>query len=183
MKKWKITKKKLLKNLKIFDLFQYTARSPYSLSIKKLYDFYVIDSVDWVNILPVTSDNQVVFVEQYRPGTNSITLELPGGMIDKGESPLKSAKRELKEETGYITTKWKKLGTVHPNPAILNNDCHTFLASGVKKVSDPMNYGSEYTKVKLIPLSKVEKYIINKKITHSLVINAIYWYRMRHKIK
>ena len=109
MKKWKILQKKLIKNLKIFDLFQYTAKSPYKLSGKYTYNFYVINSVDWVNILPITSDNEVVFVEQYRPGTNSITLELPGGMIDKGETPLKSAKRELEEETGYITSKWKKL--------------------------------------------------------------------------
>ena len=126
MKKWKILQKKLIKNLKIFDLFQYTAKSPYKLSGKYTYNFYVINSVDWVNILPITSDNEVVFVEQYRPGTNSITLELPGGMIDKGETPLKSAKRELEEETGYITSKWKKLGSVHPNPAILNNNCYTY---------------------------------------------------------
>jgi len=181
MKKWKILQKKLIKNLKIFDLFQYTAKSPYKLSGKYTYNFYVINSVDWVNILPITSDNEVVFVEQYRPGTNSITLELPGGMIDKGETPLKSAKRELEEETGYITSKWKKLGSVHPNPAILNNNCYTFLASGVQRISDPMNGGSEYTKVKLVPLNKVEQYIINKKITHSLVINAFYLYRIKQR--
>ena len=95
--------------------------------------------------------------------------------------PLKSAKRELEEETGYITSKWKKLGSVHPNPAILNNNCYTFLASGVQRISDPMNGGSEYTKVKLVPLSKVEQYIINKKITHSLVINAFYLYRIKQR--
>ena len=122
MKKWKILQKKLIKNLKIFDLFQYTAKSPYKLSGKYTYNFYVINSVDWVNILPITSDNEVVFVEQYRPGTNSITLELPGGMIDKGETPLKSAKRELEEETGIknieILKEIEKIHLSDPNPCV-----------------------------------------------------------------
>ena len=101
MKKWKIEDKTLLRDLKIFDLFEYKLVSPYSVEEKKSFDFYVLNSVDWINILPITKSGKVVFVEQYRPGTDSITLELPGGMTDKNEQPIESAKRELVEETGF----------------------------------------------------------------------------------
>ena len=94
-------------------------------------NFYVFESLDWINILPITKEKKVVFVEQYRPGTDSITLELPGGMADLNEKPINSAKRELLEETGFSSNDWSKIGWVHPNPAILNNICHTFIALNV----------------------------------------------------
>tara|TARA_B100000674_G_scaffold44101_1_gene30619 strand:+ start:7125 stop:7673 length:549 start_codon:yes stop_codon:yes gene_type:complete len=177
MKKWEIVNKEYLNNLKIFDLYEYKIQSPYT-NGKKEFNFYIFDSADWINILPITKKNEVIFVEQYRAGTDSITLELPGGMIDSGETVLKSAKRELFEETGYKSKSWKKLGFVHPNPAILNNSCHTYLAEDVECISTPQNSGSEFTKVKSIHLDKLEELIINKKITHGLVINAIYWYKL-----
>ena len=102
-------------------------------------------------------------------------------MIDPGESVLSSAKRELYEETGYKSKNWTKLGLVHPNPAIMNNSCHTYLAENVELISEPQNSGSEYTQVKTYPLDQLENIIIKKKISHSLVINAIYWYKIIRK--
>ncbi|MFL2631121.1 MAG: NUDIX hydrolase [Thermodesulfobacteriota bacterium] len=178
MKKWIIEKKKLLKDLKIFNLFEYKMNSPYEEVASKRYNFYVFESLDWINILPITKEKKVVFVEQYRPGTDSITLELPGGMADLNEKPINSAKRELLEETGFSTNDWSKLGWVHPNPAILNNICHTFIALNVQEVAKPMNSGSEFTNVRLVDLEDLDKLVIEGKITHSLVINAIYWYKI-----
>ena len=178
MKKWKVEDKTLLKNLKIFDLFEYKLVSPYSDKKKEKFNFYVLNSVDWINILPITKTGKVIFVEQYRAGTDSITLELPGGMADKNEEPIDSAKRELYEETGFSNGKWSKLGFVNPNPAILNNRCHTFLALDVEEVSKPQNAGSEYTEIKLVDLKDLDNMVIEGKITHSLVINAIYWYNI-----
>ena len=73
---------------------------------------------------------------------------------------------------------WSKLGWVHPNPAILNNICHTFIALNVQEVAKPMNSGSEFTNVRLVDLEDLDKLVIEGKITHSLVINAIYWYKI-----
>ena len=102
-------------------------------------------------------------------------------MADKDEDPIESAKRELKEETGYSLGKWTKLGVVHPNPAILTNQCHTFLALDVEEVSSPQNAGSEYTQIKFVDLKDLDKLVLEGKITHSLVINAIYWYNLYKK--
>ena len=58
-------------------------------------DFIVIDTVSWVNVVPVTADGKVVLIRQYRHGIQAVTLEIPGGMIDDGESPEAAAAREL----------------------------------------------------------------------------------------
>ena len=102
-------------------------------------------------------------------------------MIDKGEQVLSAARRELLEETGYKSKNWEKLGVVHPNPAIMNNSCFTYLARDIEQISTPQNSGSEYTKVVSHHVDELDELVEKKKITHSLVINAIYWYKMNCK--
>src|SRR4051812_34321422 len=87
--------------------------------------FSLIDAVDWVNIIALTADEQVVLVRQYRVGIDALCLEIPGGMVDPGETPMEAAVRELREETGYSGGHWKQIGTIAPNPAIQNNWLHT----------------------------------------------------------
>ena len=94
-------------------------------------------------MVPLTEDQQVVFVRQFLFGTNALTLEIPGGMCDEGEQPRASALRELCEETGYETSDLVDLGWVHPNPAIQSNRCHTLLAKNIVRVGDPTPDGDE----------------------------------------
>jgi ADP-ribose pyrophosphatase YjhB (NUDIX family) len=94
----------------------------------KEHDFYVLDSVNWVNVIAVTPDQQLVMVEQYRHGSNTVELEIPGGMMDAGETdPVATAVRELREETGYAGENARLLGKIHSNPAILSNVTYTVL--------------------------------------------------------
>ena len=86
-----------------------------------------------------------------------------------------------KEDRLEILQKWEKLGVVHPNPAIMNNSCFTYLARDIEKFSLPQNSGSEYTKVVSHHVDELDELVEKKKITHSLVINAIYWYKMNCK--
>ena len=72
-------------------------------------DFLVCESSDWVVILPITVDGDVVFVRQFRHGVGHVVLEIPGGLIDGDESPEEAAKRELREETGYEATRVRKV--------------------------------------------------------------------------
>ena len=133
-----------------------------------------LESPNWVNIIPITKNNEVVFVRQFRHGISSETLEIPGGMIDNHEVPDVAAKRELFEETGYACGKIKELGNISPNPALFNNRVFTFLGkSAFLKESNIDNQG-EINEVVLINLKEVPKLIKTSVIDHALVIVAFH---------
>jgi 8-oxo-dGTP pyrophosphatase MutT (NUDIX family) len=140
----------------------------------RAHDFYVIESPDWINVIPLTDDGQVVLIEQYRHGTGEISLEIPGGMVDAGETTAAAAARELLEETGYEASEVALLGKTRPNPAIQNNWIHTFLARGVRYRREPENAGTEQTFVRLFPVEIIPTLISEGKITHSLVVTGFH---------
>jgi 8-oxo-dGTP pyrophosphatase MutT (NUDIX family) len=138
------------------------------------HDFYRLEAPDWVNVIPLTSDDKVVMIEQYRHGTRELTLEIPGGMVDEDEEPRKSAARELLEETGYQAPALVALGKARPNPAIQGNWIHFFLAQNVACKGEPQFDGTEHTMVRLVPLRDVPALISDGTINHALVIVAFY---------
>jgi 8-oxo-dGTP pyrophosphatase MutT (NUDIX family) len=139
------------------------------------HDFYCIEAPDWINVVPLTAQNEVVLIEQYRHGTEEVTLEIPGGMVDAGESPREAAARELLEETGYAPREILFLGKTRPNPAIQNNWIHTFLARDVSFQSEPVFNSTEQTAVRLVPLEEIPSLIADGTINHSLVVVGFYW--------
>ena len=142
-----------------------------------LKDFYVIDAVDWVNVIPVTQDEEVVLIELHRHGTNEASLEIPGGMIDPEDpSPMAAGQRELREETGYTADPLLPLGVVHPNPAIQNNRCYTFLAPNARLEGEPEPDEGESITVVKYPLVQVPELFRNARITHALVIAGFFWF-------
>ena len=137
------------------------------------HEFFVIESVDWCNIIALTTDNQLVMIEQYRQGTNLIELELPGGMIDPGEGPLETAARELLEETGYAGDAPESVGFVYANPAIMNNKVHTTVIRNAAKQHDTQLDAGEDLVTRLVPLGEIPKLIGNGTISHSLMVAAL----------
>jgi len=135
-------------------------------------DFVVLDSSDWVNVIPITDDGQVVLIRQYRHGIRAATLEIPGGIIDRGESPEAAAARELREETGYVAARIRKLGRTRPNPAIQNNFQHSYLAEGCLKTAQPELDPFEHVEVLLSPLKSIPELIRREEISNALVITA-----------
>jgi len=168
---WKRLSSSVVFQSPIFSIRQVSARSGQRDLEKK---FVVLDSADWVNVIALTQDEQVVLIRQYRHGTEQITTEIPGGVAEKGEDPMTAARRELLEETGYDTEDWKQIGVVEPNPAFQVNRAYTFLAQGVRKVAEPQLDESEEIEVEEQPLSKITELIADGTIRHSLVLCAFY---------
>jgi ADP-ribose pyrophosphatase len=139
------------------------------------HEMFVLDQPDWVNVIPLTPDEQVVMIEQWRHGTRSVHLETPGGLMDAGESPEECGRRELLEETGYEAGKLVRLGTVHPNPSIQSNLQHYVLAADCRKVSEPRLDHAEDITVRLVALADVPRMIESGQITHGIVIGGFYW--------
>lgn len=144
-------------------------------------DFVVIESADWVNVVPLTPDGQVVLVRQFRHGNRRLSLEIPGGIIDAGESPEAGAVRELREETGYVPQRLRLLGRVAPNPAIQNNWCYTYLAEGCRPTAESEPEQFERIQVELRALAEIPELIRREEIFHSLVINAFGFMGLAHK--
>jgi len=135
--------------------------------------FSILEAPDWVNVIAVTEENNIVLVEQYRYGTQVPTLELPGGVCDPGETPLITSKRELLEETGFTADEWIYLGSVSSNPAILTNHTHTYLAKGALKTTDQKLDDNERIIVHVMLLSEFLELVKTGEIDHSLVVSAV----------
>ena len=177
IKPWKCIRSGPSRSFRVFSIRTDTTLSPRT---GKEHDFYVIESRDWINIIPLTDDHQVVMVRQYRHGSREVTLEIPGGLVDPGDTPEKAATRELLEETGHQAKKWMKIGVVNPNPALFNNRCHTFLARNINRVTDPKPDQTEDIEVVFVPLAKIPELILKGEIDHAMVINAFTWYFFRY---
>ncbi|MGA2332608.1 MAG: NUDIX hydrolase [Syntrophales bacterium] len=178
LKPWTIISSHVDKSYRVFNLRHDRARSPRT---SETHDFYVLESPSWVNIIPLTPMKEVVLIRQYRFGIRDMTLEIPGGLMEPSDSPEEAARRELREETGYREETLIPLGTVHPNPAIQNNLCYTFLAENVFPVGQLIQDEREDIEVVLQPLSEIPRLIREGAISHALVIAAFYRFYMEYR--
>ncbi|HHW72656.1 MAG TPA: NUDIX hydrolase [Firmicutes bacterium] len=146
----------------------------------RVRQFKMVDHPGAAAIL-VVKDGLVLFVEQYRPAAGRNMLEIPAGTIQRSESPLDCARRELREETGYSADNWETLGHLYPTPGYTNEVLHIFFASGLTKGEQRLEAGEEDIKVRWIPLEEVEEMIDKGEINDAKTIIAVFKYvrRMR----
>jgi ADP-ribose pyrophosphatase len=168
---WKVITSTRDASYRVFSIRTDRASSPRT---GKEHDFFILESSSWVNVIPLTPQNEVVLVRQYRHGIQGVTLEIPGGLVEDSDSPEEAAGRELYEETGYRASEMIPLGSVHTNPAIQNNECYTFLARDVFLGGGQSQDEKEDIEVVRRPLSEIPNLIRNGEITHSLVLAAFY---------
>lgn len=132
---------------------------------------YSLHVKDYVAILAETPSSSLVLVRQFRPAVNRLTLELPAGHVEPGESPEAAARRELREETGYVANEIVSLGALQPDTGRLSNRSWSFFAPGVTKdeISRPEN-GIE---VIVLTRSEFREAIRSRAFDHALHVAAV----------
>ncbi len=172
IERWKTLGTRRIAETPVFAVDVVSRRSPEGVDA----DFYVAAMPDWVNVVALTPDDELVLITQYRQGTDSITLEIPGGVVDEGESYLEAARRELREETGYEAAEWHEIGVVEPNPALQNNRCATLVALGARPTAETDFDEHEKIEITTVPMAEVSARVMSGEITHALVVAALYHY-------
>lgn len=143
------------------------------------HDFFVIDCANWVNVIAVTPARELITIQQYRHGSQTVELEIPGGMIDSHDaSPVEAGVRELREETGYGGRNARIIGQVFPNPAIMSNVCYTVLVEDCELRHDlQWDQGEDLVTV-LTPLKALPELVAQGRIKHSLVVAALFHFQL-----
>ena len=172
---WRVVDEEHRQHCKVFDVHRATMESPRT---GDAHPFYRIASPDWVNIVALTRDEHFVLVRQFRHGSRTVTLEIPGGLIDPGETPAEAAARELLEETGFRAGRLEDLGSINPNPALFSNRVHMQLALDCERVDVIRNDSTEHTTFELLPETRLREVVRQIGIDHALAVSALYAYEI-----
>lgn len=162
--------RRVLAQTRIFTLEDQTWTCPTDAS--RSGRFAVINSPDWVNVFALTRDDQLVLIEQFRFGVGTMSIEIPGGIVDEGEEPAWTAARELLEETGFAGSDPIPLGSISANAAILNNRVHTYVVTQAERVDGQNLDQNEQIRVMLAPVAEARRMVIDGRIHHSIVVAA-----------
>lgn len=172
MREWKLEHRETLYSHRILELERQEISSG-----SERREVLVMDAPEWVNVIPLLGDGRVVLVRQWRYGIQAPTLEIPGGMVDPGESPRTAVARELEEETGYRAGTLRKLGSTHPNPAFITNGLTSWLATDLETLEEGRElFGVDGEEIRLetVPLDEIPGLIGRGEISHALVVAAFY---------
>ena len=166
MKKWKLVDSKVLCRSDHVSVFDDTVILPSGNTVI----FTKIELKDFVSVLPIVED-KVALIEILRYPRNCLSLEIPSGHIEDGESPKEAAFRELEEETGYKAGKLECVGSFNPLSRS-TQQAHLFIAKNLKKGPQRLEV-TEQIEVKLIPIKDLPKLLVSGKITHPPTLLAL----------
>jgi 8-oxo-dGTP pyrophosphatase MutT (NUDIX family) len=172
---WKEEKRRTVYSCPVFSVGECSCRSP----DRELRTFTVLDTRDWAIVVPVLKTGkspEFVMVRQWRHGARQLSLEFPGGVLEKGEDEFQAAMRELREETACIPGKIIKLGEFNPNPAIMSNRVHFFLAEDLENAGVQDLDDDEYVEVITVPQEDVLRGMGKPPFIHALMGTALALY-------
>jgi ADP-ribose pyrophosphatase len=136
----------------------------------KILQALVLEAQDWVNVVALTETRRIVAVSQFRFGVRRLSLEIPAGLVDPGETPLQAARRELEEETGYSAREWKSTGWSYANPAFLDNRAHCFLALDARRTCEPHAEEGEDLECVELTLDEVREAIRTERMRNAMTL-------------
>ncbi|GAB3963862.1 NUDIX hydrolase [Spirosoma terrae] len=131
-------------------------------------NYFIFEYPDWVNVVAVTTDGQLVLIRQYRHGIGGVHYELCAGVVDPGEAPMVAAQRELLEETGFGGGHWQPLMSLSANPGTHANLTHSFLATGVELKQAQHLESTEEITVHIVSRERAIEIVNNGEMMQSL---------------
>ena len=141
---------------------------------KVIEPYYVLHERDWVHVFAQNDDGSVLVVRQFRYATAALCVDLPGGVIDEGESSLAAAKRELLEETGYSANEWTVVGRMYANPARQTNSVHIYVARGLVQVTSQSLDESEDIQFEFASIAEIHEMIERNEFSQALHTASFY---------
>ena len=176
IQEWMVLKRRITVNYPLFQIEEKNVKSPRTGAVVNVQ---AIHFPDWVVVLPITGDQTVIMIHQYRHGNEKICLELPGGLVDRDDdSPKTTAQRELLEETGFRSKQIVKIGETYPQPAVLSNRCSFYLANDVEQVGEMSLETGEDISLVHIPINAIPSKIKQREIDNAMTILAFSYYWM-----
>jgi len=172
---WNVLDESLHADCKIYSIFKRHCQHPVN---QKEGDFYVIKTSDWTQAIPLTSNDELILVNQYRFASEALSWEFPGGALDADETPIAAAARELKEETGFIGKNPKIIGSCRPNPAIIDNHAYFVLIEACEFKESTQWDHHEELQIAAVPVEDVFKMAVEEKISHALSLNALFFLKL-----
>jgi 8-oxo-dGTP pyrophosphatase MutT (NUDIX family) len=170
---WKVEASEYLHRSRWLTLRRDAVRLPNGAAIP---DYYVLEYPDWINVLAVTTQNELVLLRQYRHGLGETHFELCAGGVEAGEDPLECARRELLEETGFGGGVWQPWMTLAANPGTHTNRIHAFLATDVELMQPPALEATEEISVHLLSLERAREAVERGEVIQSLFLAPLYKY-------
>ena len=138
--------------------------------------YWSLEYPDWINVIALTKSGEFIFERQYRHGLGIVEFEIPAGVIEKGETPLEAARRELMEETGFGGGNWQLFMETCQNPGTCNNITHTFLARGVEPKGERHLDDNEDIDVYLLSEAEVRGILERDEIKQSMMSAPLWKY-------
>ena len=175
LKPWEQLSEESLVQYKVFHVRKARRRSPRT---GEDIGLFILDTVDWVNLVAFTKQQDLILVRQYRHGTCEFTLEIPGGIVHGDEDLELAARRELREESGYGAGEMVRIGRAAPNPAFQTNHITTYLARGCELEGELIQDQGEDLEVVLVPQDQVEEKVRAGEIDHALVLAGLYFHKL-----
>lgn len=173
---WRPIRRKTIFTTRVFDVNEITSRSPEN----EEKSFFALHAADWVIVVPIVRDaegnEEFLMVRQWRHGSESLSIEFPGGVIDPGETPADAAMRELLEETGYRAGRLTHAASLSPNPAIMDNECHVFIAEDCVDTRETSPDDDEFIAIERITRAEAFRMMGKPPFSHGLMSAALFFY-------